>query len=106
MKQQSIALNPDPPDGPPEINWSNCCLCDTGGYLLSTDAGIESPPKQFVAWWKHDILPFNASRLSNSDIVVNGRVFYPNFENLMKASIAKYHHNCKSNFCDYKLKKK
>ena len=48
MKRQSIALNPDPPDGLPEINWSNYCICNTGGVFRSTDAGIESLAKQFV----------------------------------------------------------
>ena len=106
MKRQSIALNPDPPDVLPEINWSNCCICNTGDVLCSTDAGIESLTKQFVAWWKHDILPFNASRLSNSHIVGDDGVSYPNFENIMKANIGKYHHNCKNNLSDYKLKEK
>ena len=106
MKRQSIALNPDLPDGVPEINRSNCCICNTGDILHSTDAGIESLAKQFVAWWKHGILPFDASKLLNSHIVGDEGVSYPNFENVMKANIAKYHHNCKNNFSDYKLKKK
>ena len=45
MKRQSIALNPDSPDRPPEINWSNCCIPNSGGILRSTDAGIESLAK-------------------------------------------------------------
>ena len=106
MKRQSIALNPDPPDGPPEINWPNCSMSNTGGVLRSADVGIESLAKQFVAWWKHGILPFDASRLSNSHIVGDNKVSYPNFENVMKANIAKYRHNCKNNFSDYKFNKK
>ena len=78
MKQQSIALTPDPPDGPPEINWSNCCICNTGGDLCSTDTGIESLAKQFPAWQKHGILPFDASRLRNSHIVADDGVSYRN----------------------------
>ena len=103
--RQSIALNPDPPDRLPEINWGNCCICNTGGILCSTDAGIESLAKQFVPWWKYGILPFDASRLSNSQIVGDDGVSYPNFENVMKLNIGKYHHNCKNNFSNYRLKK-
>ena len=73
MKRQSIVLNPDPTDGPPEIKWSNCCICNIGGDLHSTDAGIESLAKQVVAWRKRGILFF---------------------ENVIKANCEKYHHNC------------
>ena len=94
MKRQSIVLNPDPTDGPPEIKWSNCCICNIGDDLRSTNAGIESLAKQVVAWWKRGILFFDASRFSNSHIVGEESVSYPNFENVIKANCAKYHHNC------------
>ena len=106
MKRQSVALDPDTLDGPPEMNWSDCCIYNIGGDLHFTDAGMESLAKQFVAWWKHGILPFDASMLSNSHIVGDDRVSCPNFENVMEANIEKYHHNCKNNFCGCKLNKK
>ena len=109
-RRQSLALNldplPPPPDRLPEINWLNCCICNTGGNLRSTHASIESLAMQFVAQWKHGILPFDASRLSKSDIVGDDAVSYPNFENIMKPDIAKYLLNCKNSLPDYKLKKK
>ena len=49
---------------------------------------------------------WHSSRLSNSHIVGDDKVSYPNFENVRKANIAKYRHNYKNNFSDYKLKKK
>ena len=79
MKLQLIALNPELSDEPPEINRSNCCIC-------STDAGIESLAKQFAACWKHGILSFDPSRLSNSHIIGDDRASYPKFENAMKAN--------------------
>ena len=106
MKRKSIALNLNPPEGPPEINWSICCIYNTCGDLRSTDDGIEPLAKQFVAWWKHGIHPFDAASLSNNHIVGDDGVSYPNFENVMKANIEKYCHNCKNNFSDYKLQKK
>ena len=108
MKRQLVAPNPDPdpPDAPPVIDWSYCCICDTGGDLRSTDAGIESLAKQFVAWWKNGLLPFEASRITNSFVVGKDGVRHPDFVTAMKANSAKYHHNCKNNFSDYKLTKK
>ena len=86
MKLQLIALNPELSDEPSEINRSNCCICKTGGDLRSTDAGIESLAKQFAACWKHGILSFDPSRLSNSHIIGDDRASYPKFENAMKAN--------------------
>ena len=70
MKRQSIVLNPEHPDRPCEINWSNCCIDNTGDNLRSSDVGIESLAKQSVTWWKHGVLLFDAYRLSNSNIVM------------------------------------
>ena len=70
-----------------EINWSNSCICNTSGDLRSTNAGIESLPKQIVAWLKHGILPFDTSKLSNSHIVGDDGDSYLNFQNVMKANI-------------------
>ena len=72
-----------------EINWSNCCICNTSGDLRSADAGIESLAKQIVVWLKHGILPFDTSRLSNSHIVGDDGDSYLNFQDVMKANITK-----------------
>ena len=50
--------NADPNETSP-FDWSCCCICEKGADLRFTDDGIEVLAKQFVAYRKNDLLPFN-----------------------------------------------
>ena len=77
-------------------DWSLCCICQS-----SVDSGslkVEKLADQFLIFWENGLLPFDASLVSDGQ--VHGK---PNFKECMLRNNAVYHHDCYSNFSDYKL---
>ena len=63
MKRRITAANSDP-NAISTIDWSSCCICEIEVELRSTDDGIETLAKQFVAYWKSILLPFESSKIT------------------------------------------
>ena len=77
-------------------DWSLCCICQS-----SVDSGslkVEKLADQFLVFWENGLLQFDASLVSDGQ--VHGK---PNFKECMLRNNAVYHHDCYSNFSDYKL---
>ena len=90
-----------------QIDWTKCVVCQSGdGELRSTSQGIESLANQFKAWWNDKILPFDAAFLTSHTITDEEGKIYPDFKSAMATNSAKYHHNCKNNFSEFKMNKK
>ena len=80
-------------------DWSLCCVCQ--GLVHTASLKVEKLAEQFLAFWENGLLPFDASLISDGQ--VDGK---PNFNECMLRNNAVYHHDCYSNFSDYKLDKK
>ena len=77
-------------------NWSLCCICQTPTTTRATK--VEKLADQLLSFWENDLLPFDASLLS--DRLVDGK---SNFKECITKNNAQYHHNSYSNYTEYKL---
>ena len=82
-----------------EIEWGECCVCDSKekGDLRYTAKGIVTLARQFVEFWKNDLLPFNPAKITTNYVVrEDGTV--------MLRKSAKY--NCHIRYSPYNLARK
>ena len=83
------------------FDWTLCCICQNNGDLRSTRDGIEKLSTNLLKHWEDEVLDFEPNKLTHK--VTDGKA---DFLGSMLADNAKYHHDCASNYSEYKRNRK
>lgn len=71
--------------------------------LRSTLSVIESLARQFVKFWKHDVLSFDTAKITKKFTVGEDDFRHPNFLGKIKTNVAKYYQNYHSGYTPAKM---